>query len=153
MQVCRGAYIPYFIISAFIFCCFIFFEKCINPQVRINKMVNEHTVDYYPSPSEFSSRIHPLIFLWPPKGFFSPEYFLIFFSNLCIPPWLQKCLKFMVLRLLENTFVSQKTEFMPQAKLSPWFLSSPLQAEGNYPFLPNEVFGKPIFPQQTGGGL
>ena len=116
-------------------------------------MVNEHTVDYHPSPSEFTSRIHPLIFLWTPKEFISPEYFLNFFSNLYIPPWLQESFKFMVLRLLENTFVSQKTEFVPQAKLSPWFLSLPLQAEGNYPFPPNKVFGKSIFCQQTGGGL
>ena len=51
--------------------------KSLNPQVKINKMVNEHTVDYTPpSPSELTSRIHPLIFLWTPKEFiFSPEYF------------------------------------------------------------------------------
>ena len=30
--------------------------KCRNPQVRINKMVNEHTVDYHPSPLESTSR-------------------------------------------------------------------------------------------------
>ena len=62
--------------------------KYLNPQVRINKMVNEHTVDYHPSPSELTSRIHPLIFLWTPKGFmFSPECFLNFFSNLYFVPW------------------------------------------------------------------
>ena len=44
-------------------------------------MVNEHTVDYHPSPSELTSRIHPLIFLWAAKGFiFSPECFLNFFK-------------------------------------------------------------------------
>ena len=44
-------------------------------------MVNEHTVDYHPSPSELTLRIHPLIFLWTPKGFiFSPEGFLNFFK-------------------------------------------------------------------------
>ena len=74
-------------------------------------MVNEHTVDYHPSPSELTSRIHPLIFLWTPKGFiFSPEYFLNFFSNLYIAQWLRESFKFMVLRLLENAFVSQKNE-------------------------------------------
>ena len=72
-------------------------------------MVNEHIVNYHPSPSEFTSSIHPLIFLWTPKGLISPEYFLNFFSNLYIPPGLQKSFKFMVLRLLENTFVSQNT--------------------------------------------
>ena len=103
-------------------------------------MINEHTVDYHPSPSEFTSRIHPLIFLWIPKGFISPEYFLNFFSNLYIPIWLQESFTFMVLRLLKNTFVSQKTEVAPQAKLSRRFLSSPLQAEENYLFPPNKVF-------------
>ena len=45
--------------------------KYLNPQVRINIMINEHTV---PSSSELSWRVHPLIFLWTPKGFiFSPE--------------------------------------------------------------------------------
>ena len=32
-----------------------------------------------PSPSELTSRIHALIFLWTPKGFISPEYFRSFF--------------------------------------------------------------------------
>ena len=85
--------------------------KCLNPKVRINKMVNKHTVDYQPSPSEVTWRIHLLIFLWTPKGFvFSPEYFLNFFSNLYIGQWLRESCKFMVLRLLENAFVSQKNE-------------------------------------------
>ena len=53
--------------------------KCLNPQVKINKMINEHTVNYHPSPSELTSRIHPLIFLWTPRGFiFTPECFLNF---------------------------------------------------------------------------
>ena len=38
------------------------------------------------------------------------ETFLNFFSNLYIAPWLRKSFKFVVLRLLENTFVSQKSE-------------------------------------------
>ena len=108
VQVCIGAYIPYFKINSPIFCCPLFFEEYLNPQVRINKMVNKHTVDYHPSPSEWTSRIHSLVFLWTPKGLISPEYFLNFFSKLYIPPWLDKSFKFMVLRLLANTFVSQK---------------------------------------------
>ena len=83
--------------------------------------------------------IHPLIFLWTLRGFiFSPEYFLIFFSNLYIAKWLQKSFKFMVSRLLENAFASQKIESVhfflcPQAKISPRFLLLPIQARGNYP--------------------
>ena len=126
-------------------CLYLLFQNQCPILFRINKMVNKHTVDYHPSPSEFTSRINLLIFLWTPKGFISPEHFWNFFSNLYIPSWLQKSFKFMVLRLLENTFVSQKIEsvyWWPQAKLSPRFLSSPLQTEGNYPF-----------PQKSGEGL
>ena len=93
-----------------IFCCPLFSENYVNPQVRINKMVNKHTIDYHPSPSALISRIHRLIFLWAPKGFISPESFLNFFLNLYIPPWLHKSFKFTVLRLLKNTIVSQKNE-------------------------------------------
>ena len=72
---------------------------------------------------QLTSRIHPLIFLWTPKGFISPESFLDFFLNLYILPWLQKTFKFMELRLLANTFLSQKIKSVhfysyPQAKLS-----------------------------------
>ena len=34
LQVCWGAYIPYFKINTPIFCYLIFFKKCLNPQVR-----------------------------------------------------------------------------------------------------------------------
>ena len=102
IQVCKGTYFPYFKINDPIFCCPLFFEEPLCPQVRINKMVSEHTVNYHPRPSELTSRIHPLILQWTPKWFMSPEYFLNFFSNLQIPPWLQKSFKFMVLRLLET---------------------------------------------------
>ena len=37
--------------------------KCLNLHVIINKVVNEHTVDSHPSPSELIARIHSLIFL------------------------------------------------------------------------------------------
>ena len=85
--------------------------KYLNPQVKINKMINEHTVNYHSSPSELTLRIHPLIFLWTPKGFiFSPKCFLNFFSNLYFAPCQWKTFKLMVLRLLENAFVSQKVE-------------------------------------------
>ena len=51
----------------------------------------------------------------------------------------------MVFRLLENAFVSQKIESVhfylyPQAKISPKFLLLPLQAGGNFPFPPRNVF-------------
>ena len=88
------------------------FKEYLNPQVRINKMANKHTADYHPSPSQLTSRIQPLIFLWVPKGFISLEFFFSFFLSLSIPPWLRKSFKYMVLRLLVTTFVSQKLNLL-----------------------------------------
>ena len=104
IPVCRGAYIPCFKINAPIFSCLLFSENHLNPQVRINKMVNKHTVDYHPSSSQLTSRIYPLRFLCTPRGFIFSESFLNFFLNLYIPPWLQKSLGFIVLKKL-NLFV------------------------------------------------
>ena len=84
-----------------IFCCPLFSENYLDLQVRINKMVSKHTVDYHPSPSQLISRIDTLKFLWTPKGFTSPESLLNVFLNLYIPPWLQKSFKFIVSRLLQ----------------------------------------------------
>ena len=84
-----------------IFCCPLFSENYLNPQARINKMVNKHAAGYHPSPSQLISRIYTLVFLWIPKGFISPESFLNFFINLYIPPWLRKSFKFIVLRPLQ----------------------------------------------------
>ena len=97
---CRCPYIPHFKINAPIFSCTLFSENHLNPLVKINKMVNKDTVDYYPSSSKLISRIHPLIFLWTPKGSISPKSFLNFFLNLYIPPCLQKRFKFIVLIFL-----------------------------------------------------
>ena len=107
IQVCRGAYIPDFKISPTYF-----LLSSINVYVSFlrsgstKQMVKEHTVNYHHSPSELTSRIHSLIFLWTPKGLTYPEYFFNFSSKLYILPWFRKSFKFLVLRLLENTFVS-----------------------------------------------
>ena len=58
--------------------------KCLNPQVRINKMANEHAVDYYPSPSELTSRIHPVIFLWLLRDLYFLQNISWFFSQTCM---------------------------------------------------------------------
>ena len=151
----RGADILYFKTNAPIFCCPLFFEPQVNPQVRVNKMVNKHT--YQPSSSQLISRIHPPIFLWTSKGFITPESFLNFFLNLYIPQWLRKSFKVMVLRLPANTFVSQKIESdnfysCPQTKLSRRFLSlSPRQKEITHSS--ETVFSKVcFFPSRNGGG-
>ena len=124
LLVCRGAYIPYFKINAPICCCPFFSENYLNPQARISKMVNKHTVDYHPSPSELISRITPSYFYGLQRGLSRRNFFI----NLYIPPWLWKSFKFMLLRLLANTFVSQKIESVyfyscPKAKLALRFSS------------------------------
>ena len=116
------------------------------------QMLNEHMVDYHPSLSEFTSRIHPLIYLRTLKGFISPEY-LIFFSNLHIPPGLKKMFQIHGAKITwKYTFESKNRicsfSLMPQANPPP-----PPQAERNYPFHPNKVFWKSFFLQQRGRGL
>ena len=117
-------------------------------------MVNKHTVDYHPSPSQLISRIHTLIFLWTPKGFISPESFLNFFLNLYIPPWLQKSFKFSV-KITANTFVSQKIECVHfysclQAKLYRRFLLLSSRQKG-IAIPPEQCFLKIFFPEKKGG--
>ena len=48
---------PHFLMSALFWK--LFSENYLNPQVRINKMVNKHTVDYHPSPSQISCKGTP----------------------------------------------------------------------------------------------
>ena len=87
IQVCRDVYIPYFKINALFFYCPLFFEEYLNPQVRVNKMVNKRTVDYHASPlgiqrsqSPLTKRIHPLIFLGTPDSFICLSRVFIQFS-------------------------------------------------------------------------
>ena len=83
------------------------FRKISKPSGQGQQNGKPHTIDCHPSPSELTSMIHPLIFLWILKRLISLGYFLNFFSNLYIPSWLQKSFKFMVLRLLGDTYVSR----------------------------------------------
>ena len=70
-------------ISGSFFYCLLFFEEYLNRQVRINKMVNELTVNYQPSPSGLSLKTYTLIFQWIHEGFYHfSEHLLIFFLNL-----------------------------------------------------------------------
>ena len=107
--------------------CPLFSENDLNPQVRINKMVNKHTVDYHPSSSQLTSKIYPLRFLCTPKGFIFSESFLNFFLNLYIPPWLWKSFKVIVLRLLQYICESKNWIcsflIMTPSKTLPRFLS------------------------------
>ena len=92
IPVCGGAYIPSFNISVPFFCCTLFSENYLNPQVRINKMVNKHTVDYHHIPSQLISRIHShisldSIFLWNQKSvhFYSCPHVKLFPRFLSLP--------------------------------------------------------------------
>ena len=147
---CRGVCIHYFKINPPIFCCLLFSESYLNPQVETNQMVNKHNVDYHPSPLQLISRIHPLRFLWTPQGFISPEFFLIFFTNLYIPPWLRKSFKFIVLRLLQIHLLVKKLIlfiFNYAPKQNPPL--SPRQKELSIIF--EQRFLKIFFPEQKGG--
>ena len=46
IPVCRGISIHYLKISPPTFCCFRFSENYLNPQVRINKILNKYTANY-----------------------------------------------------------------------------------------------------------
>ena len=66
-----------------------------------------------------------------------------------------KVFKFMVLRLLENTFASQKIEFSyfysPPFKTLPLVLNITSQAEQKYSSFQAVIFRKSVFPQQKRG--
>ena len=112
-------------------------------------MVNKHTVDCQPSPSGLTSRIHLLIFRWIPQGLslqIIVEFFLkpVYFTMVKISP-MGRIFKFMVLRLLENVFVSRKNESFyssshaPEQTPSRFLLSHP-QRERYYTFPPGSFF-------------
>ena len=79
---------PIWKIKAPIFSCTLLFEKYFNNQVRINKTVNKHIVNYHPSPSELTSRIHSHISL-DSQGVYLQNISLIF-SSACMT-WHHGC--------------------------------------------------------------
>ena len=128
IPVYRGVYIHYYKINL-PFLLSSLFWKLYQPSGQ-HQQNGKHTVNYHPSPSELISRIQPLIFLWTPKGFISPEYFLNFFLNLYNPPWLQKNSELIVSRLLQIQ-LSQKIESVrfylcPKQNSLPGFYHYPL---------------------------
>ena len=152
---CREVYIHYFKINPPIFCCPLFSKNYLNHQVKINKMVNKHLVDYHPSPSQWISRIQPLIFLWTPKGFISLESFLNFFLNLYVLPSLRKSFKFIVLILLQIHLWVKKYLFIfthaPKQNSPPGFYYCPPgRRELSIP--PEQRFLKTFFLRRKGEG-
>lgn len=61
-------------------CCPVFFKEYLNSKFNMNKMIEEHSIKYHPSPSGSTSRINPLIFL-------QTRVFVDFFTNLYVPKW------------------------------------------------------------------
>ena len=130
-QVPRGAYIPYFKINAPFFA-----SQSFSKNVFISGQDQQNGKQTYCWLPAHSFRINFK------DMHVSPEYFLNFSPNLYIPKWFQKHFNFVVLRLMENTFVIKKTWIcsfllMPQVKSSPGFYHRQ----------------KFIYPQQTGEGL
>ena len=115
-------------------------------------MVNEHTADYHPSPSELTSRIHPLIFLWTAKGNISLSlsiYIYFFFSKLYTIMVVENFQIYSV--KITGKYICESKNWicsfllMPTNNTLPQVLIINLQAEGNYPFPQNNIFWKSIF--------
>ena len=124
MEVCKGVYIHYFKIipppPLFALLSFLKIISTLRPDQD-----QQNSIQTY-------CQLPITIFLWTPKCFISPESFLNFLLNLCIPPWLPKSFKFIVLRLLQiRLWVKKKT--LPQV-----FIIIP-QADGNCTFLPDSI--------------
>ena len=126
-------------------------KELLKPQIRIDRMVNKNTANYHPCPSQSISRIHPVIFLWTPKGFISPEFFLNFFLNLyswerVSNLWCWYYWQIMWPKKL-NLFLSNHA---PSKTLLQGFIITP-NAEENYPFLPSSIFWRSMFyPSESG---
>ena len=110
-------------------------------------------VDYHPSSSELTSRIHT------PKGFISPGYPLIFFLKPTYPTMVGKKIQIYGVNITWKYICESKDwifsfSLTPPSKTLPQvFIITPSQAEGNYPFSPISVFWKSIFAQQKNGEL
>ena len=108
-----------------IFYCPLFSENYLNPQVRINKMVNKYTVDYHPNPSQLISRIHTLYFYGLQMGW---SLFLEFFPKPIYSTLVAEKFQVYSVKTTANAFVSQKIKSLhfyscSQAKFSLRFLS------------------------------
>ena len=119
--------------------------KCLNPQVRINKMVNEHTVDYYPSLSELTSWIHPLIFLWTSRGLYSLQNIFEFFLKPVYCTIVAEKFKIHGVKITGKCICESKKMNLFIFTCVP---KLPLQAGDSFPFPPHNVFC--IFSQQKG---
>ena len=147
IQACRGAYFPYFKIHAPIFCCPLFFEEYPNPQVRMDKMINELTIDYNPSPWELTSRIHPLIFLWRLWRTFLESFFKLLYTTMVVEIFQIYCVKITWRYIFESRNWIYSFLVMPLNKTLP-------QNRKKLPILPKQHFLKIYFsPSRKRGRL
>ena len=129
MQAYKGTSIPHFKINApFSFCPLQYLIACIS----INKMVKEHTVDYHPSPSVLTSRIHRFIFTWTLKALPLSKTFVEFSIKPLYPTMAGGDFQIYGVQTTGNAFVSQKLESSYFYSCHPGktflrFLSSPLR--------------------------
>ena len=89
IQVCRGARISYLKINTSIFCCLICFEEYLNPQVRIHKMLIEHTVNYHLVIQNLLQG-YTLLYLYGLLGDLCLQNISRFFSKLIYPTMVEK---------------------------------------------------------------
>ena len=103
---------------------------------------------------------HILVYFCRPHRSLSLQNLHYFLLKLYIPPWLGKTFRFIVSRLLENAFPSQKIESLhfhlchPHGKLSGKLLSLPPKQRGIINPPPGSIFFfflKIYFLQQKGG--
>ena len=117
-------------------------------------MVNKHTVDYHPSPSQLISRIHTHISM-DSLGVYLSRIFLEFFpkpvySTMVVEKFQSYSVKIIAIHLWVkklNLFIFNHD---PKQN-SPQVFIIILQADGNCPFLPNNVFWRYFFLRRKGG--
>ena len=109
---------------------FSLFQKCLNLQVRTNKLVS--SVFYHPCHSRLASGIHHYFFKL--LGVLSFSRMLVQFSNLCIPPCVGK--------IFSGVYIRKCIESMHFYSL----FSSPFKT-------PDTIFGKSVFPRTKNKGV
>ena len=87
-----------------LFCYPFIFKEYLNPQVRIKKITNKPSLNYHPTPSELTSRMHALLFLQ--TLYLYQDILLNVLLKQYISTSLEKIFTNIVLRPLENAFAS-----------------------------------------------
>ena len=136
---------PYFKIIAPIFCCFIFFEECLNPQVRIYKILNEHITLVLQNFLQGYTLLHFNRLL----RSLSLQNVSWVFSQTCIPQW-KNYWKIPLWVKELNLFIFT---LAPKQNSLPRFYNQYSRQKAITHFLKTNVFKNLFFPQQRGRGL